>query len=217
MNESPGYTTQLQSLLDRWAAGDESAVEGLIVHSQERLQRMARSMLAQEARLARWQQTDDLLQNALVRLHRCLTSVKPDSKRAFNRLAALQIRRELTDMARQLYGPQGHARHYHSDPAEVDPETSSGPGHEPVDPATDVVGQLEMTAFHESVDKLAEEEREVFELLYYQGMTQAEVAHVLEVSERTIKRRWRAARLALREILGENDSGDPGSRSTGEP
>jgi DNA-directed RNA polymerase specialized sigma24 family protein len=46
------------------------------------------------------------------------------------------------------------------------------------------------------------EEREAFDLLFYQGLTQAEAATVLEVSERTIKRRWQAARLRLVQTLG---------------
>ena len=40
------------------------------------------------------------------------------------------------------------------------------------------------------------------DLLYYQGLTQAEAAEVLGVSERTVKRRWQAARLALHDALG---------------
>ncbi len=60
----------------------------------------------------------------------------------------------------------------------------------------------EWTGFHAQVEALPEEEREVFDLLFYQGLPQAEAAAVLGVSERTIKRRWQAARLALHEALG---------------
>jgi RNA polymerase sigma-70 factor (ECF subfamily) len=55
--------------------------------------------------------------------------------------------------------------------------------------------------FHEQIDALPEEEREVFDLLWYQGLNQAEAAELLGVSERTIKRRWQAARLRLHEAL----------------
>jgi DNA-directed RNA polymerase specialized sigma24 family protein len=33
----------------------------------------------------------------------------------------------------------------------------------------------------------------VFDMLWYQGLTQAEAAALLQVSERTLQRRWRAA------------------------
>jgi DNA-directed RNA polymerase specialized sigma24 family protein len=55
--------------------------------------------------------------------------------------------------------------------------------YEKADPATDAIGQLEMAEFHESVSGLAGDEREVFESVLYQGMTQAEVAKLLEVSK----------------------------------
>ena len=173
----------------------------MIVHSQDQLRRMASRMLAGKPHVGRWHQTDDVLQNALIRLHRSLKVVKPDSKRAFTGLAATQIRRELIDMARSLYGPEGHGRHHKSDPGAADPEGNARPLYEKADPATDVICQLEMAEFHESVGGLAGEEREVFELIYYQGLTHAEVANLLEVSERTIKRRWREARLSLHRVL----------------
>lgn len=205
MREQQGYTTRLQTLLDRWNAGDESAIEEIIVHSQDRLRRMASRMLAAKPHVARWNQTDDVLQNALIRLHRALMAVKPDSKRAFNGLAATQIRRELIDMARSLYGPEGHGRHHKSDPGEVDPDGNPRPLYEEADPATDVFGQLEMAVFHESVGRLTNEEQEVFELIFYQGMKQAEVANLLGVTERTIKRRWRGARLSLKRALESDE------------
>ena len=202
MTNPEGYTTQLQRLLDRWIAGDESVIGEIIVHSQERLRRMASRMLAGKPHVRRWHQTDDVLQNALIRLHRALKAVKPDSKRAFTGLAATQIRRELIDMARSEYGPEGYGRHHKSDPGAADPDGNARPLYEQADPATDVVGQMEMTEFHEGVGGLSGEEREVFELIFYQGLTQAEAAKLLEVSERTIKRRWRDARLSLHRVLG---------------
>ena len=41
------------------------------------------------------------------------------------------------------------------------------------------------------------EEREVFGLLWYDGLTQEEAAAVLETSVRTIKRRWQSARFLI--------------------
>jgi RNA polymerase sigma-70 factor (ECF subfamily) len=55
--------------------------------------------------------------------------------------------------------------------------------------------------FHQQIGSLPDEEREVFDLLWYQGLSQTEAAGVLHVSERTIKRRWQAARYALSEAM----------------
>jgi DNA-directed RNA polymerase specialized sigma24 family protein len=43
----------------------------------------------------------------------------------------------------------------------------------------------------------------VFDLIYYQGLTRVDAAGLLGVSERTVKRRWRAARLRLMERFGD--------------
>jgi RNA polymerase sigma-70 factor (ECF subfamily) len=55
--------------------------------------------------------------------------------------------------------------------------------------------------FHEHVDKLPEEQKEVVNLLFYEGLTQEEASVILGVSERTIKRRWQEAKLKLHEEL----------------
>ena len=55
--------------------------------------------------------------------------------------------------------------------------------------------------FHQRVEGLPEAEREVFELLWYQSLTQAEVAGILGISVPTVKRRWLTARLQLQERL----------------
>ncbi len=59
----------------------------------------------------------------------------------------------------------------------------------------------EWSEFHEAVERLPEEEREAFDLLWYQGLSQPEAAELLGVSPRTIKRRWRSARLLLHDAL----------------
>ena len=43
-----------------------------------------------------------------------LNDVKPALLRDFYRLAAVQVRRELIDLARHYYGPQGHGAHHAS-------------------------------------------------------------------------------------------------------
>jgi DNA-directed RNA polymerase specialized sigma24 family protein len=45
-------------------------------------------------------------------------------------------------------------------------------------------------------------EREVFGLRLYQGLSQAQAAALLEVTERVVRYRWRSARLKLHAMLG---------------
>jgi RNA polymerase sigma factor (sigma-70 family) len=51
------------------------------------------------------------------------------------------------------------------------------------------------------VDALPAEEREVFDLVWFQGLSQPQAAALLGVSEATLKRRWWSARQRLHGAL----------------
>ena len=57
------------------------------------------------------------------------------------------------------------------------------------------------TEFHEQVNRLPEEQREVFDLIWYQGLSFTEAAAVLGVAARTVTRRWHSALLAVHDAL----------------
>jgi RNA polymerase sigma-70 factor (ECF subfamily) len=158
-------------------------------------------MLKDYRRLRRWEQTDDVLQNALVRLHRSLEDVAPPSLRDFYRLAALQIRRELIDLARHYFGPEGGGRRHHTNAAEDEAGRTLLPAYERPESVEEPETLAAWGKFHEQVGALPEEEREVFDLVWYQGLKHTEAAALLGVSARTVKRRWQAACLRLHERL----------------
>jgi RNA polymerase sigma-70 factor (ECF subfamily) len=204
MADASNQSVQVQGWLDRLRAGDESARKELLNCACERLTRLTRKMLKSYSRLKRWEQTDDVMQNAVLRLYRALGEVRPATAADFFRLAALNIRRELLDLAKQYYGPRGrgtkHATVEGRQPAEGDDPAV-------FDPADISVGPDRLAAwteFHNQVERLPDEAREAFDLLWYQGLSQAEAASLLNVSERTIKRRWQSARLKLHEALHGN-------------
>lgn len=192
--------TLVQGWIDRLHAGDESARDELLAATCDRLTALTRKMLRDYPGVRRWEQTDDVLQNATLRLCRALREVRPTTARAYFRLAALQIRRELLDLARHHYGPEGHAAHHASqaDEGASPPVVSS---REKAD-LTHAPDRLQAWAeFHERVEALPDEEREVFDLLWYQELAQPEAADVLGISLATLKRRWMSARLRLQEVL----------------
>src|SRR5262249_49434777 len=111
------------------------------------------------------------------------------------------IRRELLDLAKHYYGPRGLGANYASVDRGPDQSQAEPAADQPA--AADDPGQLEAwAAFHEQVERLPAEEKEVFDLLWYQELSQAEAAALLKVSERTVKRRWASARLRLHQSLG---------------
>jgi RNA polymerase sigma factor (sigma-70 family) len=200
MDDITHSSTQIQLRLDRLRAGDATARDELLTIACERLSRLVRKMLRSYPGVRRWEQSDDVLQNAALRLCRSLDDVKPASVRNFINLAAMQIRRELIDLARHYGGPQGPDRHH----ARASTRDEAAGPHRPTDPGTDTDDPARLadwTEFHDQVDALPGNEKEIFDLLWYQGLPHAEAATLLGVTERVVRYRWRSARLKLWERL----------------
>jgi RNA polymerase sigma factor (sigma-70 family) len=200
MSGASGRSADLQRCLDRLRAGDASARRELLDRACGRLDRLARTMLRADPRVRRWEDTDDVRQNAMVRLYRALAAGRPGTVRDFFRLAAVHIRRELIDLARHHYGPEGAGRHHATDKppgGDTDPPA----GREPADTTHEPARLAAWTELHERVARLDAAEREVFDLLWYHELPQAAAAARLNVSARTLQRRWRAARLKLHDLL----------------
>ena len=183
-------TTELRDLLGRVAVRDRTARDELVRRTAGNLERLAHKLMAGYPTVRRWEQTDDVIQNALLRLLRSLEHVSPENPRQFFGLAAEQIRRELIDLARHYYGPHGvganHASRGGSAPDAAAAADPDGP---------------DWQAFHEAVAGLSAVDREVFDLLYYQGLSQAEAAELLGLTVPAVQQRWQRARLRLHERL----------------
>ena len=182
------------SLLARAAAGDNPAYDEVISRASARLLKLTRRMFHAYPRLRRFEQTEDVYQQAALRLYRSLADVKPDSLRSFMGLAATQINRTLIDLARHHFGPEGAAAHHHSDPG---PDGAPGivARAEAIDGRPESLE--EWARLHEVIETLPAEEREIFSLTWYVGLGRAEIADLLDVSLSTVKRRWRSARLLI--------------------
>lgn len=189
---------EIQHLIDRSNKGDKEARDRLIEFTANRVHKLARTMLADFPAVQRWEQTDDVFVNALRRLDSALRCVELTSPRHFFNLAAMQIRRELLDLKNHYYGPLGIGTHHHTD--HQPPDESGGK----LAKAPSQSEELERWgALHEAAAKLPDELREVFNLVYYQGLTREEVARILGVHLSTVKRRWQDAKLLLNDQLCE--------------
>lgn len=189
-------TEDLQQILDRLVQGDPKAKEELIGRAQERLRRLARKMLRGD-RVASLEQTDDLLQLALMRLCKALEEVRPESVKGFIGLAAKHIRLELIDLGRHHFGAHGDGRH----------RARLAPGQESEEPLLEEAAPIEGSSmldwqnFHENIKELPAEEMEIFDYLYYQELSQDDTARLLGLTERTVQRRWQTAKLNLARLL----------------
>lgn len=199
MAEPSVHTTILHGWLSRMKAGDLAARDELYRGVAHRLEMLAHQMMRGFPKLRGWLQTDDVLQSAAMRLFRALEQVNPPSMRDFYGLAATQIRRELIDLTRRFKGRQAALDHL----ASID--TVSGAAtvvDRPEETPAEATDLEQWRIFHEAVEKLPLEEREVVSLVFYHGWPQARVAELFQVHVRTIRRWWQSALQSLHEAAG---------------
>lgn len=195
---------ELQSCIDRLATGDVPARDELLSRACGRLTRLTRKMLRDFPGVHRWEETDDVFQNAALRLCRALELVTPRSVPEFIRLAALQIRRELVSLARHYFGPEGHGAHHASNGGANGSASQSTPGFQAMQSTYEPSRLAMWSEFHEHVTELPNDERDCFDLLWYQGLSQADAAALLGVTERTIQRRWQQAKIKVHKMMKGN-------------
>ena len=132
---------------------------------------------------------EEMLGAVVERLLKALRSVRPPTVRQFFALVNQHIRWELNDLARRL---DKQPKALELDEGQVKAPSSSASFLTPA-------GRRML----EAIDKLPEEEREVFDLLRIQGLTQVEVADVVGVSAKTVQRRLNRSLLLLAKELDD--------------
>src|SRR5262245_41618575 len=89
--------------------------------------------------------------------------------------------------------------------------SNAGPQYEPSSTTFDGEVLQRWTEFHEAAARLPDDLRAVFDLLWYQELSQAEAAELLGIAVPTVKLRWMKARLQVQQALGGAPFGDTGS------
>jgi RNA polymerase sigma-70 factor (ECF subfamily) len=201
--------------LDRHRAGDDQARQQLLEVSMHRLRLLARRILRDIPEVRGLEETDDLLQNSVLRLWRSLETTHPDSPLGYFRLAACLIRRELIDLSRHHSGKMRMPRVSRVSPGSdasqivVHPHRQAWQNVQRED-SLNPAALSQWTEFHEYIEKLPEDERALFDLLWYQGLTMADVSTLLEIPLRTLGRRWKLVRVRLyRDLLATPDDKVP--------
>ena len=128
-------------------------------------------------------QTEEMLDAVVERLLKAMRKVRPPTVRQFFALANQHMRWELNDLARRL-DEQPALEELHED--QVPAPASSGSGLSPAG-----------SRMLEAIDRLPEDEREVFSLVRIQGLTHPEAAALLDVSPKTVQRRLHHALVLL--------------------
>jgi RNA polymerase sigma factor (sigma-70 family) len=203
-SQSTSSTIVVQRLLDQLKSGNREASQQLLNVTMERLRLLVQTILTDRPAIKRWEDIDDVLQNSSVRLWRALEKHHPPTPLDYFRLAASVIRRELIDLSRRYFGPLGVAAN------QVKSWLPDGSKHpQPIDNLSDgtndPVKMGNWSEFHEYIERLPADEQLLFDLLWYQGLTMEDAAEASGLSERTLRRRWRTARINLhRDLLADD-------------
>ena len=177
--------TEITTLLHAANAGDSRAADQVVSMLYGELHRLARSRLRRSGELTLLD-TTALVHESYLRIQQAGKLDFAD-RRHFLAYAAKAMRTIAIDIARARQADRrgGEALH-------VTLDTELGDS---------VAAQEdEMLRVHEALDELMEvDERlgKVVEMRYFGGLTEAEIAECLEVTERTVQRDWQKARLFL--------------------
>jgi RNA polymerase sigma factor (sigma-70 family) len=188
-------TIVVQRYLDE-LAGDapaEPVVRALLDRAVRRLHQLCASLLHRRyPRLTHPPlnlQAEELLSAVAERMLKALRQARPGTVRQFFALAGQHVRWELNDLARRL----------DEQPAIVELRDGLVPAPASSDSGLSPDGRRML----EAIGNLPEDEREAFDLVRIQGLTQAEAAEVLGVSIMTVKRRLNRGLQMLTETLGD--------------
>ncbi|HET7712834.1 MAG TPA: sigma-70 family RNA polymerase sigma factor [Thermoanaerobaculia bacterium] len=181
---------EITRLLVAWSTGDEAALAQLMPLVYDELRRLARRYMHGE-RPGHTLQTTALVNEAYLRLVNW-RDVQWQNRAHFFAVSAQLMRRILVDFAREkLYLKRGGGA----------PRVSlSEASHLAAGRDADLVELDEALTALASMDS---RKSQVVEMRFFGGLTNREVAEVLKVSEETVMRDWRLAKVWLLSELGK--------------
>jgi len=183
---SPG---ELSVLLNRCAQGDAEAEKQVFEIAYEHLKRLARGVFRGESKQLTLQ-ASVLVNEAFLRMPRA-GEISWQNRQHFFAVAAKAMRRTIVDHARERAAAKR-------------PQRSQAVGLQEeaiVTADTDPTTILVIDHLLSDLATVDPRRARVVELRYFSGMTNQEVASILDVDERTIKRDWQVAKLWLYERL----------------
>ena len=184
LTESHAVLAEITEILQRIATGDRDAVEELTPLVYKQLRQIAQRQLVSPEDARRWDATE-LVHEAYVRLIGD-TQIGWKDRAHFFATASTAIRRVLVDHARKL---KTQKRGGATQPANID---LKGFGREDLG--------FELLDLDDALQRLAslnERQARIVELRFFGGLTQDEIAQLLQVSRRTVASDWAMARAWL--------------------
>lgn len=196
-NTKSEATGEITLMLNRWAAGDAKAIDELLPKVYDELRGLAGKYLRRE-RADHTLTPTGLVHEAYLRLVGSdLAGANVKNRSHFFAIAARAMRRILVE----------HARRYLAN-------RRASPKDRVVLEDDDLWARIEpppaeILALDQALDRLRQtnqRQAEVVEMRYFGGLSENEIARVLDVSRATVAREWRVARMMLARSLSSGTS-----------
>ena len=178
----------LTALIHRAAKGDAEAADELFAATYKDLRRLARARLRAGGRNTLLD-TSSLVHESFLRFAGA-GRLRLQDRVHFMRWAGRVMRSVIVDFARRRQAERRGGGNHITLTTGIAGSTADG--------------ALEILRVHEALDAMAALDArmaQVVELRYFGGMTEAEIAEALGVTDRTVRRDWEKARLFLRDAL----------------
>ena len=184
---------EITQILKEWRSGDESAVDRLFPLVYDELKRQAKSYLNRERGNHTLQPTA-LVNEAYIRMIG-INKMNWADRAHFYALSATTMRRILVDHARKIASDKrgGELQRITLSNLKISDEQK----------ATDL---LDLDDALNRFAELEERKAKVVEMRFFSGLNQKEIAKILEVTEKTVQRDWKFAKLWLYRELTKSNS-----------
>ncbi|MEP6904257.1 MAG: sigma-70 family RNA polymerase sigma factor [Actinomycetota bacterium] len=182
---------EITKVLQSWSGGDGQAVESLFPLVYEELRRLARSFLRKERNEHTLQPTA-LVHEAYLRL--VDQNIEWQNRAHFYGIAAQMMRRVLVNHARERAADKRGGAEWRKITFE---DAENFGAKQPLD-------VLALDEALQSLEKFDERKCRVVEMRFFGGLTEKEIAEVLKVNEKTVRRDWIMAKMWLHRELAVN-------------
>jgi RNA polymerase sigma-70 factor, ECF subfamily len=176
---------EVTHILQQWQSGDKSAADRLFPLVYEELKRQARAYIRRE-RSDHTLQPTALVHEAYLRMINRASPTTISDRVHFYGIAARVMRQILVDHARQHNAEKrgGAIERFSVEDVNILPDQS----------AADL---MELDEALKKLEAIDERKARVVDMRFFGGLTEAEIAEVLDVTEKTVRRDWQFAKLWL--------------------
>ena len=177
-------TSEITQILQDWNDGNADAKDRLLPFVYDELRRQARNLMSRE-RANHTLQPTALVHEAFMRLLE-QSGIDWQNRSHFYGIASRLMRQILVDHAR-LHAAEKRGNnpiHFSIEDVQI-----------PVEERADSI--LILNEILENLAEFDEQQAKIVEMRFFGGMSNAEIAEALEISERTVGREWQSAKLWL--------------------